>query len=57
MREENNSSHNPTSKVWVEKIEFEVLGNLRTDFTLMTYTNEPSRNNQKAKSLAKRSEQ
>ena len=28
---------------WVEGIKFEVLGNLRTDFTMLTYTNQPSR--------------
>jgi hypothetical protein len=30
-------------KQWVEGIKFEVLGNLRTDFTMLTYTNQPSR--------------
>ena len=32
------------NKQWVETIKFEVLGNLRTDFTMLTYTNQPSRN-------------
>ncbi len=36
------------NKLRVEAIEFEVLGNLRTDFTLMTYTNQVSRNHRKA---------
>lgn len=41
------SPANPGKK-WIGDIQFEVLGNLRTDFTLMTYTNQPSRNHRKS---------
>jgi hypothetical protein len=41
------SPANPGKK-WISDIQFEVLGNLRTDFTLMTYTNQPSRNHRKS---------
>jgi hypothetical protein len=41
-----------SGKKWIDDIQFEVLGNLRTDFTLMTYTNQPSRNTRKSKGAA-----
>jgi hypothetical protein len=37
-------------KTWIEKVEFEVLSNRQTDFTMMTYTNQPSRNSLHPKS-------
>jgi hypothetical protein len=43
----NTPALNPgANKQWVDAIKFEVLGNLRTDFTMLTYTNQPSRNRQ-----------
>jgi len=33
---------------WVDKVEFEVLGNLRTDFTMLTYTNLPPKSRRSA---------
>jgi hypothetical protein len=36
---------------WVDKVEFEVLGNLRTDFTMLTYTNLPPKSTRSGDSL------